>query len=178
MVSEITGSYGLVVPLMVTCCSAYILSRSFTLNEEQVRGIADSPAHRGEFLVDVLEGITVADAVDLSAKPELIPANMPFEEILEKIKGCSATVFPIVDERSYLLGVFSLGDLRHIMNEREVARLVVASDIGTSDSPWVLMTANLDEALRLFTEKNIDAIPIVEGAQRTTSRRNRASRRS
>ncbi len=162
MVSEITGSYGLAVPLMMTCASAYILSRSFTLNEEQVRGIADSPAHRGEFLVDVLEGITVADAVDALAAPELIPANMPYNEVIEKIKGCSATVFPIVDERTYLVGIFSLGDLRQIMNEREVGRLLVAGDIGTTDSPWVLMNTTLDEALRLFTEKNLDAIPIVE----------------
>ena len=47
MVSEITGSYSLSVPLMMTCASAYILSRSFTVNNEQVAGMADSPAHRG-----------------------------------------------------------------------------------------------------------------------------------
>ena len=164
MISEITGSYGLVVPLMITCASAYILSRSFTLNEEQVRGIADSPAHRGEFLVDVLEGITVADAVAGTAKHEPIPANMPFDEVMEKVKGCSETVFPIVDEHECLVGIFSLGDMRQIMDQREVGKLIVAGDLGSTDAPWVLMDTKLDDALRLFTEKNIDEIPIVAAA--------------
>ena len=161
MISEITGSYGLVVPLMITCSSAYLLSRSFTLNEEQVRGIADSPAHRGEFLVDVLEGITVADAVDPKAKLEAIPASMPFNAVMEKIKGCTATVFPVVDDHGCLTGIFSLGDLRQILNEREVGNLVLAGDLGSSDSPWVNLETKLDEALRVFTERNIDEIPIV-----------------
>jgi CIC family chloride channel protein len=161
MISEITGSYGLVVPLMITCSSAYILSRSFTLNEEQVRGIADSPAHRGEFLVDVLEGITVADAIDPAATLEAIPANMVYDDIMDRIKGGTGTVFPIVDEHGCLTGIFSLGDLRQIMNEHEVGTLIVAGDLGTTDSPWVLMETKLDEALRLFTERNIDEIPIV-----------------
>jgi CIC family chloride channel protein len=161
MVSEITGSYGLVVPLMITCASAYILSRSFTLNEEQVRGIADSPAHRGEFLIDVLEGITVADAIPDLPKPELIPASMPYDAIMERVKQSNSTVFPVVDERECLLGIFALSDLRQIMGEPDVSGLVVAGDLGVSDPPCLYLQTNLDEALRLFTQRNLDSIPVV-----------------
>jgi CIC family chloride channel protein len=95
MVSEITGSYGLSVPLMMTCASAYLLSHSFTMNEEQVAGIADSPAHRGEFLVNVLQDLNVADAVPKSGPVDTIPEDTPYPQVLEKIRGSSATVFPI-----------------------------------------------------------------------------------
>ncbi|HYG76423.1 MAG TPA: chloride channel protein [Planctomycetota bacterium] len=162
MVSEITGSYGLAVPLMMTCASAYILSRSFTLNEEQVPSIGDSPAHRGDFLVNVLAEIRVKDAVSGQTPPEMFTADTPFTKVLERIKGSAATVFPIVDEKQCLVGIFSLGDIRQIMNEQSVGTLVVAGDLGTMNVMSVTMETNLNEALRLFTKKSLDEIPIVE----------------
>jgi len=162
MISEITGSYGLVVPLMVTCASAYVLSRSFGMNEEQVPGIVDSPAHRGEFLVNVLEDITVADALPTPAKPEVFDANTPFKIVLDRIKHSTASVFPIVDENECLVGIFSLGDIRQIMNEQSVGMLVVAGDLGSTNVASVTMETNLDDALRQLTSKNLDELPVVE----------------
>lgn len=170
LVSEITGSYGLAVPLMLTCASAYLLSRSFTINLEQVPGIGDSPAHRGDFLVNVLEGIKVGEALIERGKPETFQADTPFNKVLERIKVSTATVFPIVDEKECLLGLFSLGDIRQIMNEQAVGSLVVAGDLGTTDVAYVTLDTNLDDALRLFTRKNLDALPVVESLdQKRTS---------
>jgi len=162
MVSEITGSYGLVVPLMLACASAYLLSRSFTMHVEQVPGISDSPAHRGEFLVNVLEGIKVREAMMEWGKPEVFQADTPFQKVLERIKVSSATVFPIVDEKECIVGLFSLSDIRQIMNEQAVGRLVVAGDLGSTDVACVALDTNLDQALKLFTSKNLDALPVVE----------------
>jgi CIC family chloride channel protein len=162
LVSEITGSYGLVVPLMLACTSAYLLSRSFTINEEQVMSLADSPAHRGDFLGNVLEEITVAEATAGSRKLELFPADTPCTQILERIKGSSASAFPVVDEQGFLLGVFSLGDLRQIMNEPHLGNLVVAGDLVTANIATVTLNSNLDEALGKFTRQNVDELPVVE----------------
>ena len=164
LVSEITGSYGLVVPLMMTCASAYLLSRSFTMHVEQVPGMSDSPAHRGEFLVNVLEGIKVREAMLDRSKPEVFPADTPFFKVLERIKVSTATVFPIVDEKECIVGLFSLSDIRQIMNEQAVGTLVVAGDLGSADVACVSLDTNLDQALKLFTSKNLDALPVVERA--------------
>ena len=176
MISEITGSYGLAVPLMMTCASAYLLSNSFTMNEEQVNGMADSPAHRGDFLINVLEEITVADVLaERASPPEMIPADMPFPKVLERIKISTASVFAVVDERQCLSGIFSLGDIRQIMNEQMVASLIVAGDLATTDVPTVTPETNLDEALRLFTQKNLDELPVVESTSRESAARTRVS---
>jgi len=78
MVCEMTGSYALAVPLMLCCASTYLLTTSFSLEEEQVPGMADSPAHRGDFLVNVLEDLRVSHAIAGRPRPELIPADLPF----------------------------------------------------------------------------------------------------
>jgi hypothetical protein len=67
-----------------------------------------------------------------------------------------------VDEKECLVGVFSLSDIRQIMNEQAVGHLVVAGDLGTTDIASVTLETNLDQALRLLTRKNLDELPVVE----------------
>src|SRR5579863_692403 len=61
MVSEMTGEYKLLLPTMWVSTLCFLLCRRWTLYEKQVRSRLESPAHRGDFLVDVLEGIKVRD---------------------------------------------------------------------------------------------------------------------
>jgi len=110
----------------------------------------------------VLEDLKVSDAMMDRGKPETFSADTPFRKILERIKGSSASVFPIVDESGCLLGVFSLSDIRQIMNERDVGNLVLAGDLGTTDVTTVTPETNLDVALRIFTQKNLEELPVVE----------------
>ena len=58
MVSEMTGSYSLLVPLMLACGLNMAISRRWTIYEEQVPTPIDSPAHQGDFVVDVLEQLS------------------------------------------------------------------------------------------------------------------------
>jgi hypothetical protein len=55
MVMEMTGGYGLIVPLMIVCISAYLVGARFGLIDEQVPGLADSPAHAGDTVIGLLE---------------------------------------------------------------------------------------------------------------------------
>jgi len=49
MVSEMTGNYNLLVPLMLVCIiNMAVLAPRWSLYEQQVLGLADSPAHQGE----------------------------------------------------------------------------------------------------------------------------------
>lgn len=177
LISEMSGSYGLVVPLMLCCASTYLLTTSFSVEEAQVANIAESPAHRGDFLINVLEDIRVKDALTGRIKPEPIPADMPYNKVLEKIKHSTASTFPIVDEEGFLVGIFSLGDIRHIMNEQAVGSLVVAGDLGTTSVPTVTLETRLSDALTLFTQKSADELPVVEEITSESRLINRATRR-
>lgn len=162
LISEMSGSYALVVPLMLCCASSYLLCTSFVLDDEQVPGLADSPAHRGDFLVNVLEGLRVAHALTGHAKPETIPADLPLDKILERLKHSQVSTYPIVDAQGCLVGIFSLHDIRQVMNEQTIGNLVVAGDLGTTQVSTVTPETSLSEALRLFSERDIDELPVVE----------------
>jgi chloride channel protein, CIC family len=166
MVCEMTGSYGLLVPLMlVSIVHVAVLSSRWSLYEEQVTAVIDSPAHHGDFIVDVLEEIFVHEVMDSRRQPDLIPEDMPLPEILKQAAQSENTYFPVVNHAGQLVGIFSLRDLRAVLTGDRAGALVLATDIATTPVLTVDPEDDLHVALRRFTQKNIDELPVVSHEQ-------------
>ncbi|MCF6178019.1 MAG: chloride channel protein, partial [Geopsychrobacter sp.] len=162
MVSELTGNYGLLAPLMLVCVVAMLTTRKNTIYEKQVAGRFDSPAHLGDFVIDVLEGITVADLADKGRPAVCIPSGMPLPDILQKIATAKGAYYPVVNDEGLMTGIFSVNDIRRILNEDIPPGLIIAQDIATQQ----VMTASPEEHLPLvmkrLTVRNLDEIPVVD----------------
>lgn len=161
MVSEITKSYELLAPIMLAASVAFLLSRSWTLFEEQVATRLDSPAHAGDFVVDVLEQLSVRDVIDRSFEPTLVRDDTPLRRVLALVAQSDSRYFPVVDGQGRMTGIFSLTDIRRVMTETALADLVLAREIATEDVLKVTPDDDLNTALKRFTIKNIDELPVV-----------------
>jgi CIC family chloride channel protein len=163
MVCEMSGNYGLLIPLMLVCIiNVAVLASRWSLYEEQVAAVIDSPAHQGDFVVDVLEQIRVRDVMDLDRRIELVPENMPLADILRVASYATCSYFPVIDAGENLVGIFSLRDLRAVLTGNGSGALIVAADIASQPVLTVQPDDDLHTALRRFTQKNIDDIPIVD----------------
>jgi chloride channel protein, CIC family len=162
MVSEMTGSYSLLVPLMLACALNMAISRRWTIYEEQVPSPLDSPAHQGNFIVDVLEQLTVCEVGIRTHGIEPIPAAMPFRELIHLVARSSETLFPVVDSNERLTGIFTLRDLRLALVGAEWGPLVLADDLAYRPVLSVTPDDDLHTALRRMTELNTDEIPVVD----------------
>lgn len=163
MVSEMSGSYDLLVPLMlVSMINVAVLSSRWSLYEEQVPSQVDSPAHLGDYVVDVLEGIKVREIYRPSRKPALIHEETPLPQMLRLVAQSKESYFPVVDEKEQLVGIFSLHDLRSAFVSADAGNLIVASDLAVSPVATVSPDDNLHTALRRCTQKNITEIPVVD----------------
>ena len=162
MVCEMSGSYGLLVPLMLVCIvNVALLSSRWSIYEEQVTAMVDSPAHQGDFVVDVLEQMQVKEIMDSRRKLEFVPEAMPLEGILRLAASSTNAYFPVINGENKMVGIFSLRDLRSVLTGNRGGPLVVAADIATSTVLTVTPEDDLHTALRLFTQKNIDEMPVV-----------------
>ncbi|MCA9123596.1 MAG: chloride channel protein [Planctomycetaceae bacterium] len=163
MVCEMSGSYGLLVPLMlVSIMNTALLSSKWTLYEEQVNSPLDSPAHAGDFVIDVLEQIHVRDVFDASREMDLVQEDMPIDEILRLAAQSHNTYFPVVDQRGRMTGIFSLRDLRAVLTGNGAGMLIRAIDLAVSPVLSVTPDDDLHTAIRRFTQKNIDYLPVVD----------------
>lgn len=162
MVSELTGNYGLLAPLMLVCVIAMIVMRKNSIYEKQVACRFDSPAHLGDFVIDILEGVQVKSLEKKGRKPTLIPEGMPLPEILHKIAPAKTTYYPVVNDEELMTGIFSMTDIRRILNEDIPPTLVIARDIATRNVITATPEEHLTEVMKKLTARNLDEIPVVD----------------
>ncbi|MCU0561299.1 MAG: chloride channel protein [Desulfobacterales bacterium] len=160
-VSEMTNSYHLLLPSLLVCSVAYLATRRWTIFESQVRSRIESPAHAGEFFIDVLQAITVRDVLDRVRRVEMIPEGMRFVDFKTHFAQTEQHYFPVMDARGKLASIFSVNDVRAVLFSPDIERLVVMKDIGTSDIIAATPAEDLNSVLKKFTVKNIDSLPVV-----------------
>jgi len=162
MVSELTGNYALLAPLMLVCVVAMTVHRKNSIYTKQVAGRLESPAHLGDFVVDVLEGIRVADLAEQGRTPHPIPAHMNLSEILAQIAEADSAYYPVVDRDGHLVGIFSVNDIRRILTEDLPPELILASDIATPNVITTRPDETLTEVMRKLSSRGLEEIPVLD----------------
>ena len=162
MICEISGSYKLLVPLMLVCTITFGLSRNWTIFEEQVLTPLESPARQGDFLIDMLERMSVTEAGVRSEGVITFHEATPLKMILDRITHSSETLFPVLDASGELSGIFNLHDIRLALLNSAPRDLVIADDLATKPVLSVTADDHLGLALRRMTELNSDEIPVVD----------------
>jgi CIC family chloride channel protein len=161
MVAEMTGGYSLIVPMMIVSSLSYLLLGNISLYEKQVATRVDSPAHIGDFVVDIMDRLTVRDAVAPDRKVEAIPESMPFEQILRLMLASNQQDFPVVDEEENLTGIISMTDLRQAMADKEVHSLLLAKDIAMGGVTTVTMDDTVNTALGVMADLDVRELPVM-----------------
>ncbi len=161
-VSEMTNSYHLLLPSLLVCSIAYLASKKWTIYVKQVRRKIDSPAHAGDFFIDILQTIRVKDLMSQIKKVALVPQDMPFLEFKKYFAATKQHYFPVMDEKGRLISIFSSTDIRSVLFSSDIENLVVMKDIGNPDIIVTTMADDLNTVLQKFTTKNIDSLPVVQ----------------
>ncbi|MGD2149940.1 MAG: chloride channel protein [Desulfobacterales bacterium] len=161
-VSEMTDSYQLLLPSLLVCSVSYLAARKWTIYERQVKSKVNSPAHAGDFFVDILQAIRVKNLMHRVKKVEVIPRNMTFRDFREFFSETKQHYFPVVDQYDRLTGIFSSTDIRSVLFTRGIGQLVVMNDIATFDIILTTPSEDLNSVLQKFTIKNIDSLPVVK----------------
>lgn len=163
MVSELTGDYELLLPTMWVSTICFLLGRRWSLYEKQVPSRLDSPAHRGDFLIDLLEGIRVAD-VPLTHRKTVLESTK-LHDILQLLPESRQNYFPVTNSDGKLVGIFSMDDVRSFLYDDVLWDLAVARDIMTTRIVSVVPDDDLNTAMRRFTELNLDELPVLNNAE-------------
>ena len=169
MVIEMTGAFHMLGAAALSVTISYVVQRFFagafkyqSLYEGQVPTKFESPAHRGEFFSDVLYGIKVRDIFDPKRKKWLVlPEDMPFSRFVKLFHETEQHYFPVVDAQGRLSGIFSINDVRHLLKEREVWELLLIRDVARRNVITVTPSEDIHSALKKFTVRNIDQLPVV-----------------
>jgi len=165
MVAEMSGSYTLLVPMMLVASVAFLLTRGVSIYEAQVPGRVDSPAHIGEFQIDVLERLTVREVMDPDQEVVMVAPGTPFPKVIEIVAASDQHAFPVVNDHGVVEGVFSVTDVRRVMASPEVWSVLVASDVAVSATAMAYLEPDddLHTAVQRFTAFRHENLPVLSG---------------
>ena len=160
-VSEMTNSYHLLLPGLLVCSLAYLLSRKWTIYDKQVPSKIDSNAHKGDFFVDILAAIKVKELTDQFRKVRLIPEDMTLKDLREIFRSSQQHYFPVVNKQNKITGIFSINDIRGVIFDKEAGDLVRMKDVANSDIIFTTPSEDLNEVFKKCTIRNLNRIPVV-----------------
>ena len=157
MVSELTGNYNLLPPLMFASTLAYLVTSNWTIYEKQVSARVDSPAHREELTIDILENASVLDAMSVDIMP-VHPTNN-VQTVLNLIKKYGHAGYPVLDDWR-LVGVVTFKDAERVPPEDRDFMLV--EEIMTTELLVTHPDESLEDALRKLVLSDVGRLPVVD----------------
>ena len=161
MVTEMTGSYQLLLPAMWVCGLTFLLSNRWALYRNQAVSRAQSPAHRGEYRIDLLEEMTLKDIFEPS-DIETVRDDTPLADLVQRIACSTQDYFPVRDAEGQFVGIFSAQDLREHTFERSIYQLAIASDVMSSPPITLTPLDDLHTALERLNSALLDELPVVD----------------
>ncbi|MEE9494980.1 MAG: chloride channel protein [Desulfobacterales bacterium] len=157
---EMTGSYKIILPVMLACIIANIASRQmlrdsiYTLKLAR-RGIDIKEGKE----VNVLKSMYVKDV--MNSNVETMPQALPLEKMTERISKSKFNSFPVLDDQNQLIGILSFNDYNEAIFDENLKDLVVAKDLATTDLVTISLDDNLWTALQKISSKDFAVLPVV-----------------
>ncbi len=163
MTSEMTGGYTLLPALMVSAATSYLLTRDYTIYCEQVPTQFDSPVHRMEMAVDILQNIKVKEA--MTPSPVTVSPEDTVERVVRLIETTGHNGYPVV-ENGRLVGIITFSDIERVpVKKREYVKVkeAMTPDPITTHPEEDLKTAlSKMFSLEKYSTTRVGRLPVVE----------------
>ncbi len=164
MILEMTGAYGLVLPLMLACAVADLVVR--TLGAKSIYSAAEHRRQRNAELRD-LSSRSVASL--LRPSPPAVRDDASIDDVVAAFAQTRFRYLYVVDANDRYRGAIPLYDLRQRLEGAEAATSVgdTASSL-TTDLPPLREDMTLQQALARFQTHVGERLPVVDAANRLT----------
>jgi chloride channel protein, CIC family len=131
LIAEITGGYGLLVPLILTAGVAYVLGRRFSpysIYAEELAGRNELVTHHKD-----RAALTLMDPGDL-VEPDFIslPPEAPITELSRSALATRRSSLPVLDGEGFLLGLVRFDEIRQVLLAREGTEGLCVSDLASA----------------------------------------------
>lgn len=158
---ELTGSYALFLPLMITSTVAYATIRIFEKHSIYTMRLAQ----KGELLthgkdkavLTLLKMDSVIEKDFLTVHPE-----MSLGDMVKVISQSHRNIFPVVDKEEHLLGIVSLDDIRNIMFRPELYDRFYVSRFMSMPVARIVVGMNMETVMKTFDDTNAWNLPVVD----------------
>lgn len=165
IVSEMTGSYNLLLPALFVCTVAFLLSDEESIYRSQVECKSRSPAHRGDYVLEVLAGMHVRQFISPHASTPTLNLGDPLPSVVEQLSNSTHHGLPVTDGNGRYLGLVSLDEVHLAAVSSHLQSLIVAEDLMRTNVTPLEPQDTLDRALESFIDSDCLDLPVIDNAE-------------
>ncbi len=164
LIAEVTGGYGLMIPLMIVAAlssgaSRFLRQRSLdeTVLKRKVKNFSFDKD------TQLLSRLSMNDCIEKDFLT--VPTNSTLRTLVGIIARSKRNIFPVVDPQQQLMGVIALEDIREIMFNNELYDTVSVNQLMRPPQVTATIEEEMASVMEKFDKSNVWNIPVLDGGK-------------
>ncbi|MBR5964166.1 MAG: chloride channel protein [Bacteroidaceae bacterium] len=159
LIAELTGGYGLLLPLMIVSAASYLTIRIFQRHSIYSMRLAK----KGELLThhtdkSVLVLMRTENVIEKNFTP--LSPDMDLGQLVNAISRSSRNLFPVLNAEQQLVGIVFLDDVRKLMFRTELYHRYTVDKLMKLTPARLLLTDSMDAVMHKFDETKAWNLPV------------------
>ena len=158
---EITGGYGLFVPLLITVVVAYVTIMAFEPHSIYTKRLAESGSlithHKDQAVLRSMEVKKLIEQDFIKISPD-----GTLRDLVKAISKSDRNLFPVVDKEGYLKGMIKLSEIKTLIFEPELYDSVLVKDLMFMPEYYISSTDNMETVAEKFETSNRFNLAVID----------------
>jgi CIC family chloride channel protein len=160
LIAEITGGYGLMIPLMIVSSVAYVVVKIFEPNSIDTLKLAS----KGELITHdrdkkILSYITLEGIIEKDFQP--VQEKAKLRELITIIEKSHRNIYPVISADNKLAGIIQLDSIREIMFHQELYDNVLIKELMQKPVAIISLDESMESVMQKFDETHAWNLPVV-----------------
>jgi CIC family chloride channel protein len=164
LIAEITGGYGLFIPLIITSTIAYITVIYFEPHSIYTSRLAKRGElithHKDKAILTLLEMGKVIENDFQKISPD---DNL--KDLVETIAKSKRNLFPVIKGDNMLVGIVMLDNIRHIIFNVDMYSTTFVRDVMILPPAYVSPDEPMEEVMKKFEENEVWNLPVIDNGK-------------
>jgi chloride channel protein, CIC family len=161
LIAELTGGYGLFIPLIITSSISFLTARYFEINTIYTKRLAEQGelmTHDKDKNVMILMKINDVIEKDFST----IHYNNTLRDLTRVISHSRRNVFPVIDNNDSLVGLVYLDHVRHLIFKSELWDSMTVADLMVVPSEIIEINDKMEVIMQKFEKSDTWNLPVTD----------------
>jgi chloride channel protein, CIC family len=161
LIAEVTGGYGLMIPLMIVAAlssgaSRFLKQRSLdeTILKRKIKNFSFDKD------TQLLSRLSMDDCIERDFLT--VPVNSTLRALVDVIAHSKRNIFPIVDSNHHLVGVIALEDIRELMFNTAVYDTTMVDQLMRPPQVTADIKEEMSSVMEKFDKTNVWNIPVLD----------------
>ena len=165
LIAELTGGYGLFLPLMIVSVCAYLTIIVFEPHSIYSMRLAKSGEllthHKDKAVLTLMNIESIMETNFLTVRPD-----MDLLQMVKRVSKSNRNLFPVVDVDDKLIGIVNLNDIRNVMFRQELYHRFCVESFMVEPKARIIMSDSMEQVMEKFDQTGAWNLPVVDEENR------------